>query len=156
MVGSTSDNQGLVCGDIYDDIDKLDEQSGLGKSPIEQVWAAVLTGIDASDERGPSGSSREVETENADDKEQDKTADPLKETMESGVETVQENIQEAPNSEGSDAVDNDEISIVKDQSSDTETEKATHTLTELSEMLETTKDTLSEMQEKIQEATKSE
>jgi hypothetical protein len=149
MVGS-NDNQGLVHDDFSDDAVKIDEQSGLDKSPIEQVWDAVLTGIDTIDERGCTDGSREFDTEDADAKEQDKTADTPKEMMESGTETAQEKIQEATNPEGCDAVDYSEISIVKDQSSDAET------LKELSDMLETAKESLSEIQEKIQEATKGE
>ena len=69
---------------------------------------------------------------------------------------MQEKIQETPNSKGADAVDDSEISNVEDQSRDAEIERKTHTLTELSEMIETAKETLSDMQEKIQEATKGE
>jgi hypothetical protein len=77
----------------------------------------------------------------------------LVDMMVSGAETAQAKIQEATNPEGSDAVDNSEV---KDPSCDPEMEKTTITLKELSEMLETTKDTLSEVQDKIQEATKEE
>jgi hypothetical protein len=175
MMDSTSDNQGLVSDIFYEEAVKIDEQSGpgkspieqvweavlhstdeLGKSPIEQVWEAVLTGIDAIEEREPSGGSREFETGNTYFIERDKIADTLTGTMESGAETAQEKIQEAPNSKGSDAVDNSEISNVDEQSSDAEITKKTHTLKELSEMLETAEETLSEMQENIHEATKGE
>jgi hypothetical protein len=143
---------GLVCNDFSETV-KIDEQSGLGKSPIEQVWEAVLTGIDAIDERRTSCGSREFDTEDSDAKEQAKTYDALVKMMESGVETAQAKIHEATNPEGSDAVDDSEV---KDPSFDTEMEKTTLTLKELNEMLETTKDTLSDMQEKVKEATKEE
>jgi uncharacterized protein (UPF0297 family) len=178
MVDSTSENQGLVSVDFSDETVKIDERSGLGKSPIEQVWEAVLhsidelgkspmeqvweavlTGncIDAIDEREPSAGSREFDMGNAYSIEQDKTKNMLRETMESGAETAQEKIQEAPNPEGSDVVDNSEILNVEDQSSDADIAKKTQTLKELSEMLENPKAALcGEMQEKIQEATKGE
>jgi hypothetical protein len=127
MAESTSDDQGS------EDAVKIDEQSGLGKSPIEQVWEAAL---------GTSGGSRELVIEHTDVKEQAKTSDTLVEMMESGS-----------NPEGSDTVDDSEV---KDPSFDTEMEKTTLTLKEINEMLETAKDTLSEVQEKIQEATKEE
>jgi hypothetical protein len=175
MVDSTSDNQGLISDDFSEDDVKIDEQSGfskspieqvwetvlhsindLGKSPIEEVWEAALTSIDVIDEREPSGGSREFDMGNAYSMEQDKSIDTLRETTESGTETTQDKIQEASNSEGSAAVDNHENSTSEDQSSEAEIEKKTHTLKELSEMLETAKATLSEVQEKIQEATKGE
>jgi hypothetical protein len=144
---------GLVRNDVSEDAVKIDEQAGLSKSPTEQVWEAVLTGIDAIGENGASGGSREFVTYNSDAEGQAKTADTLVEMMESGAETAQAKIHEATKSEGSDAVDK---SGVKDPSCDTEKEKIPPTLTDLSEMLETTKDILSEMQEKVQEATKEE
>jgi hypothetical protein len=125
------------------------------ESPIEQVWEDVLltSSIDEIDEKlGTSGSSHEVNTENADAKEQDKTADTLTEMTESGAEIAQDKIQEATHPEGYDAVDNSEISNVNDQSS----EATADTLKELSEMLETAKDTLRDMEDKIHEATKGE
>jgi hypothetical protein len=162
MVDSTSDNQALVSNNFSDEAVKIDEQSGLDKSPmeqvwealagtdaiyeqgnsdgsreidteisdakaldkspIEQVWEAVLTGIDAIDERGTRGGFREVDNEITDAKAQDRTVDTLKDIMESGMETAQEKIQEATNPEGSDIVDNSEISNIKDQSSDAEME----------------------------------
>jgi hypothetical protein len=102
MVESTSDNQGLVSNDFSEDAVKIGEQSGLGESPIEQVWQAVL---------GTGGGSCELDIQNTDVKEQYKPADTLVEMMESGAKTAQAKIQEATNPEGSDAVDNSEVKI---------------------------------------------
>jgi hypothetical protein len=63
MVESRSDNQGLVSNNFSEDAVKIDEQSGLGKSPIAQVWEAAL---------GTSSGSREFDIEK---KEQGKTSD---------------------------------------------------------------------------------
>ena len=49
MADSTSDNQGWVFDNSSEEALKIDEQTGVTKSPIEEVWEAVPHSTDELD-----------------------------------------------------------------------------------------------------------